>query len=427
VFAPLGVYFLQNPEWFFVRAQQVTDVPFSELGQNVLKTAAGFSLYGDNEGLHNLNGRPALDPILSVFFLVGLVICVLKRQPTHIVLLTWLIIFSIPVVITGQAPLFRRWTGILPAEAIVVALGAMNVVEWVRDRLVPSANRWLGPLTIGGALIVSASWSALDYFGPYAASPHMFWAYDSGMTQVANYIRSRPEASVFLTPYDRFYEVVAITLAEARRAPIQSYNSTACAVFPEVTQRDTEWVVITEKDERSLPFLQRTFAAGRIVWQIDSPAGVYARAFSVPPGQTARLELAQRGSADLGGKIRLIGFDLPQNALAGETFQVAVALKDTAPLDQDYKVFIHLRGDGDSVLAQADRLPCNFTLNHADWRPGDIVLEWYDVSIPPATPAGNYRVVIGLYHKDSGARLPVLTSDWEHDVDGVMLGALQVK
>ncbi len=427
VFAPLGVYFIRNPEWFFVRVQQTIGAPASDLGQNILKTLAGFSIVGDSEGLHNLNGRPALDPILTLFFAAGLVVCVARRHPLHLILIGWLIVFSLPAILTAQAPLLRRWSGILPAEAMIVAIGATSLWQSARERITLRAIRSFSPMAVAALFTISAGVSIADYFGPYASAPHMFWAYDSGITQVANYIRARPDATIFLTPYDRFYEVVAITLAEARRAPIQSYNGAACAVFPEITARETEWVVIAEQDDRTLPLMQQLFPAGEIAWQIDSPVGPYARALRVPAGQTARFQLDHRRRADLGGKIRLVGYDLPPGTAAGETLRVTIALKDVAPLGRPHKVFVHLRGPGDSVLAQSDRLPCNFTLNEADWRPGDIVLESYGMSIPAETPPGEYRLVLGLYEVDSGARLPVLESELDHTADGVVLGILEIK
>ncbi|HLF26044.1 MAG TPA: hypothetical protein VJG32_06895 [Anaerolineae bacterium] len=423
IFAPLGAYFLQNPEWFFARAQQTTAAPLLE---NLVKTLAGFSIYGDIEGLHDLPGRPLLDPILSALFALGLLTCAARRRSVHAVLIAWLIVFSLPVALTGQAPLFRRWTGAQPAIAIIIALGAVQLTQWMRDRVAAPLARSLASAAIAGSLIASAGLSINAYFGPYANQPYMFWAYDSGMTQVANYIRSRPAATVFLTPYDRFYEVVAITLAEARRPPIQSYNGAACAVFPAVTVRETEWVVVTEKDDRTLPLMQRLFPAGAVVWQIDSPAGSYARALRVPAGQVAQLDLPRREGADLDGKFQLAGFDLPGRIIAGQTLPVTLALEASVPLDRAYKVFVHLRGAENIVVAQDDRLPCNFSLNQADWRPGNIVLEAYQLQVPADTPPGNYRVVLGVYQPDSGARLPVRQSDLPHDPDGIELGAVAV-
>jgi hypothetical protein len=454
VFAPLGAYFVQNPEWFFARAQQTTDLTTLDVGQNILRTLAGFSFYGDIEGLHNIFGRPALDPILSVFFVVGLITCAVKRQPVHVVLVGWLVVFSLPVVLTVQAPLFRRWTGILPAEAMIVALGAISVVEFVRARPSKSlsenpsgggshAAEWLGvaaqpasskplarslaPVVVAALLGISALWSVVDYFGPYVSAPYMFWAYDSGPTQVANYIAARSDATIFLTPASRFYEVIDITLAASGRSPIQSYNGAACAVFPETTTRETEWVVLAEHDTDTLPLVQHVFPSGAMAWSIDSPAGSFARAWRVPANQSARIDLPYRARADLGGKVELVAYAAPSAISTGETMRVTLALKDVSLLDQLYKVFVHVRDENDTVFAQADRVPCDFSLNEADWRPGDIVLETYTITIPPDAPPGEYRVMLGMYQAESGARLPILESELEHTADSVLLGTLAVR
>ena len=90
-----------------------------------------------------------------------------------------------------------------------------------------------------------------------------------------------------------------------------------------------------------------------------------------------------------------------------------------------YKVFVHLRSPANEVVAQADRAWCDTTLNEADWRPGDILVDEYELTIPAETPPGDYPVVIGLYQDASGARLPVVAAEVEHDGDSVTIGTLR--
>lgn len=424
VFAPLGYYFVHHPEWLWMRAQQTVDTPTVGAGQNIFRTLAGFSIRGDLDHLHNLPGRPLLDPILSVLFVAGLVICITRRRPAHVILLGWLVIFTLPVLLTEGAPSFRRWTGSMPAQAILIALGIGVIMQYLTRTGV--WIRTLALIAVAGLLIASAVWSIATYFGPYATSPGMFWAYDSGIAQVADYIRTRPDTTVFLTPYDRFYEIVTLTLGE-RQPPIQSFNGLACTVFPETTTYDTEWVVITEKDDRTLPLIRQMFPNHQVVWRLNSPAGSYARAIQVPAGQTAQLELAPSRQANFGGKIRLIGYDLPRSALAGKALRIKIALEDVSPLDRLHKVFVHLWSNDNTVLAQVDRYPCDFSLNEADWRPGDIVLEEYPLPIPPQIAPGQYRVALGIYQSDSGLRLPALETQLAREDSSVILGQIEIK
>jgi hypothetical protein len=276
-------------------------------------------------------------------------------------------------------------------------------------------------------IVVGASSSIADYFGPFAANPQLFWEYDSGITQVADHMRGQPDTRFFLTPYDRFYEVVRLTLAEQPREPIQSYNGMACALFPARTDRVTEWVVINEKDQRTLPWLKQVYPAGQIVWRLNSPVGAYARAWQVPVGETAQFKLDRTVAANFGDRTQLIGIDLPAAAKPGDTVKFRLAFENRQVLDQLYKVFVHLRGPDNSVVAQADRVLCDTTLNEADWRAGDILVDEYELSIPSETPLGDYPVVIGFYQEATGARLPVAQADIEHDGNSVTIGTLHVR
>jgi len=423
VFAPLGVFFVQHPEWLIARAQQTTGS--LTVGQGALNTALGFVLRGDPDDLHNLPGRPLFDPLLAAAFVAGLLVAVARHRTDYVVLLMALAALSLPAAITDLAPLTRRWVGAMPLAALLAALGVVTMWQFVAARLV-ARRRWLASAAGAGLLAISAAWSTADYFGAYAANPQLFWAYDRGITAVADYIAARPDARIFLTPYDRFYEVIDLTLAQARRASIQSYNGAACALLPARTTQVTDWVVVDEKDQRTLPRLARYFPAGRVVWAIESPVGSYAQALQVPAGQMPQLALGHTAAVDFGGRIKLIGFDLPNPVEAGGTLKLQLALQNVSPLDRLYKIFVHVRDASGRVLAQDDRAPCDFSLNEADWRPGDILLQDFDVTLPPAMAAGSYPVIVGLYEPESSARLPVVAADQDHTEDSVTIGLITI-
>ena len=425
VFLPLGIYFVQNPEWLFARATQTTGA--LDLGQNVFRTLLGFSISGSLENIHNLPGRPLLDPILSIFFLIGIGICTIRHRAAHLIVLAGLAIFTLPVMLTEAAPLTRRWTAALPFVAILAAVGVAAVAQFVSDRAGSARVRRGIIAAVVLAVLISALWSVVDYFGPYQQNPQLFWEYDSGITQVANYIRGQPAKKFFLTPYDRFYEVVALTLAEDRREPIQSYNGMECLLFPAITDRVTEWLVIDEKDQRTLPLLQKLYPDGQVVWSLNSPIGSYARAWQVPAGDVAHWSLPQQLSANFADRVQLLGADLLLEARPGETVTLRLALQNVQPLDQLYKVFVHVRGENNAVVAQADRALCGLTLNEADWRPGDVLLEDYPLTVPAGIPPGDYPVAIGLYQEATGVRLPVRGTESSHDGDSVTIGVLHVR
>jgi 4-amino-4-deoxy-L-arabinose transferase-like glycosyltransferase len=141
VFLPLGAYFLQNPQWLFERAQQTSAA--IDLGQSTLKTVLGFVVQGSTENLHDLPGRPLLDPVLGIFFVIGLGVCMIKHRAAHLILLSGVLILSLAVVLTEAAPLTRRWTAVFPLVAIIVAIGLTTVVNWISDRFPTRRGRLL--------------------------------------------------------------------------------------------------------------------------------------------------------------------------------------------------------------------------------------------------------------------------------------------
>jgi hypothetical protein len=432
VFAPLGAFFLQQPEWFLVRAQQVTEE--TDLLRNTLDTLAAFVARGDLDGLHNLAGRPLLDPILAAFALIGLFVS-LRRKSTGWIALTALIVLTLPALLTTPAPLTRRWTGVWPIVSMVIAAGVIGSARAVIDRwpirtaLRSGASVGRRGVSMGLAALLgtSALLAVSDYFGPYVSNPQLFWAYDSGITQVANYVKGQPDAAVFLTPYDKFYEAISLTVGETPRVePLHSYNGMACALFPEHTSRVTDWVVIDEKDQRTLPLMQQLFPAGQVVWDLPSPVGPYAKVLRVPADQSAQLTLARRDKAAFGSQIELIGFEVTPQANAGEVARVTLALKALAPIDHVYSVYVHLRGADGPIVTQGDRVICDESLNPADWRAGDIMLQDFELATPSDLAAGSYPVVMGVYD-ETGARLLVGETNLTHSTDGGTLGQVEVR
>ena len=108
--------------------------------------------------------------------------------------------------------------------------------------------------------------------------------------------------------------------------------------------------------------------------------GAYARAWQVPAGETARFQLDRAVTANFGDHAELIGMELPAEAKPGDTVKLRLAFENRQVFDQLYKVFVHLRGPANDVVAQADRVSCDTTLNEADWRPGDILVDDYELS-----------------------------------------------
>lgn len=98
------------------------------------------------------------------------------------------------------------------------------------------------------------------------------------------------------------------------------------------------------------------------------------------------------------------------------------ALNDSIPLDQilrlellwqatepvlaDYKVFIHVLNPDGQVVAQRDSEPVAGIRPTTTWQPGELVTDRYGLWLPVDLPTGDYQLVTGLYHPETGQRVP---------------------
>jgi hypothetical protein len=83
----------------------------------------------------------------------------------------------------------------------------------------------------------------------------------------------------------------------------------------------------------------------------------------------------------------------------------AVTLAPLAPMDVDYKASVRLLGPAGERVAQKDRvLAHEFHQGTSLWPP-ETVNEYYLLSVPADVPAGEYTVVMVIYHPDTQAAL----------------------
>ena len=128
---------------------------------------------------------------------------------------------------------------------------------------------------------------------------------------------------------------------------------------------------------------------------VDAPERSFeAPAFSRPVGER------------LGEVVTLLGADLPDDALApGAALDLTLIWRAEQEMESSYHVFVHLLGPQGEVVAQSDGEPANWSRPTTGWLPGEVVLDERSLSLPAELPAGDYRLVAGLYESQSGSRL----------------------
>jgi hypothetical protein len=112
---------------------------------------------------------------------------------------------------------------------------------------------------------------------------------------------------------------------------------------------------------------------------------------------------------------RFLGYDLdPGTVKPGETLRLTLYWQCRDRMTTSYKVFVHLIDAGYGVWGQVDRLPCGGECSTTGWLPGEYLMDAYELVPRPETPPGMYRIAVGLYDEQTGARLSRVDGTGDH-------------
>jgi len=134
--------------------------------------------------------------------------------------------------------------------------------------------------------------------------------------------------------------------------------------------------------------------------------------------------IPNRGLWKLDTGMHLLGYEWPLAAQPGQRATLATywALLDIPPEAQahQHSLFNHLMA-GDRRVAQIDGLG----LPERSWQDGLVLLQWFDMELPPDLEAGEYTLLTGMYALDDMSRSRVVAADGSLS-DVVTLGPVRV-
>jgi 4-amino-4-deoxy-L-arabinose transferase-like glycosyltransferase len=447
IFAPLGYRFLTHPGSSTVRIRQVIVVgPSQDLRSNarilfdqLAKTLLAFGIRGDQYPLVTIPGRPALNPLLSLAFLLGIGISLFRvKRPQYLFLLTWLGVMIVPAILAHHGPTTKRAIGTMPAVAMLIAIGCLVPWDTLRcwtARRYPSWSRGLSvalAILIGAGFAYSGIRTYRDYFVVWGQDPSLFTHFETGQSAIGEYIKGCPDKEqIYISPVPADH--YSVVLNSEQRQGIKSYNGQVCLVVPTRTAHDTTYVVVPAEDKNSLGLLQECFPRGKVV--DEGPLHYhqpYFLAYRVPAGIEAQIEPSHKLEANWDNKIQLLGYDLDAPTYkAGETIRLTLYYKGLGQIDTDYTVFTHLLGphnpdSGGTLWGQDDSEPCRRGYPTSAWDADEIVVDHFFISIPAEAPPGDYELEMGFYEWWTLEHLPVLTTAGRVAGDRVILSQLRV-
>ena len=109
---------------------------------------------------------------------------------------------------------------------------------------------------------------------------------------------------------------------------------------------------------------------------------------------------------DLGGQVRLTGYDMSTTRLApGAALTVTLEWQALHEMTSDYKSFVHVLDASGRLVAGSDAVPADWTRPTTGWLAGEYVADLHTLAMPGHLAPGEYRVETGLYDAESNQRL----------------------
>jgi hypothetical protein len=201
VILPLFLFGLKYPGDVFVARSSVSFTnpelnkgkPLQTLGDTLVKTALMFNVHGDENYRHNLGGKPQLDPITGLLFLVGLLLCLRYfYRMRYLALLGLFGAMLVPEFVTAEGiPHALRAIGAMPTVFIIAALGLRSIWRWLSKTL-SNQGRQRVSWALGLLLAVVGYFGYNQYFVAWANDPETYAAYSEDMVAAAYYMNNNP-------------------------------------------------------------------------------------------------------------------------------------------------------------------------------------------------------------------------------------------
>jgi 4-amino-4-deoxy-L-arabinose transferase-like glycosyltransferase len=424
---PLFVYLERNP--YALTRLNMLDGPLENLRSGDLLplwqngTAALLAFiwpgYGDQFLAYNIPGRPVLDTVTAVFFILGLLVCGWRwKRPSYTFVLLWFGVGILPSLITGPTANTTRNLAALAPVFILPGIGFATAVHWLKSRW-PQRPTWLPGAAAAAWLLFAGGVAAFDYFVAWAQSPDVRGAYQVNTVEMLSYLEGiDPAEPVVLStvyPGAAHDPSMGLVLAgdegnwrwvDARQALVAPGGQNSTVLIPTATPPHAlfaQWLQPRETAFLRPDDLDPSFTD----FALD------ASQLNVWAGQTA--------VANFNNALTLHHAEWLNQVAPGETAELLLVWRVTNPVNvgpivppaftTDVVMFTQLLDASGVPFAQRDALEAPSW----DWQAGDLVAQIHPIFIPVETAPGSYQAIVGIYDWLSGDRLPVLA-------DGVVVG-----
>jgi hypothetical protein len=411
--------------------------PDQSLARNALLVLGMFNWQGDLAWSRNLSGRPVFDPLMSIFFLMGLLLLIrdaiwhsqpLGKGGVACFTLLWIGVMLLPTLLAEDAPSFSRAIGILPAVYMPPALALLTISRRISTwGLKPPTKLILEIAVIVTVVLVSGTWTVYDYFVTFARNPNMAYDYDQDKVDAAQYIRKAVIEGhrVYLSPFLASHSTVRVLTADLTLASFDGHQG--LVLPPADGERKAVYVFLAAWEPESAT------AFGRELGDLASPktmndtwgrplVTVYEIDAANLPESTdpiaalKELGYQPRPVADglFADRIELLGYVLDRPLSPGQTVAFTLFWRTRQRVPYNYTVFVHVVDTADQRWGQHDKPPLGGSYPTNVWRVNEVVVDHYELAIDPNPPSGSLRILVGLYIPQTGARAALSSTGQTH-------------
>ena len=407
--SPLFAYLYTHPE-VEVRVDElslpltaVLDGNLTPLWQNSVASLRLFTIEGDNTWRYNIPGRPFLNPIMGIFFYIGLLITLWQtlrqRHAPSFFALIWLLLGMSPVFVTGPELATTQAIGAQPVLFIFPAIALGRLSPRVRNRLLTTVYCLL--------FTVTTIFTYHAYFVTWANDPAVRVQYETTMMTAMRYLNEHdtgatavstitpaPEHSPALAQMTLHNPVTNLRWFDARASLIWPNEPNSTIIMPGFTPIAPslqKYLADTAVLQQSIPLRPTDADRPLNIYRITSTDNLLAHFETIPP------VVVGNQAAEL------LGYDLQTPTVqAGEQVRLATLWRVNRPLP-DAVLFTHLLDNNGTPIAQADRLDAP---GYA-WQTGDLMVQLHEFIVPEGTAVGTYPLTTGFYYPHNNQRLPL--------------------
>jgi len=409
VLLPLLLYFIANPDTFWVRITQVSPTAGLTLWESILRSLEMFFLLGDPYIRFNIPYRPLFNWFWGGLMAAGWLLLLgrwrynrqdWQRTASLLLLLNPFIMLLPTALATNEiVPSNLRAIGLIPLLFYLPAAGGLLLLADLQPRIkrLPPVGTSMLLLT-AVTLVLGGLFVERLYFRQWAERPDVYLETDADMSAIAAYLDEQDLTDTTVYVASPHYQHPTVAFLSDRYEQVKWLPESAALVFPPrgralylfpAKSPFPSWAADYFRDARLLGTPnQPDGAAAFIAYELDAPPAI-----TVP----------QETAVQFGSSIFLRGV-VVEPAASGDLLPITLFWQVIGTPEGGYMPFVHLEDEWGFRWSQTE----TFAYPAAQWAVGEQIVQRVNLPVPAGAPPGEYTVRAGLFDPATGDRLPRL-------------------